>query len=176
MMGKTVIDIVFIVIIAIFTLRCAVRGFISELMSMAALVFGLLAAMFFFRRGGIFVRERFLPDTETLSDIIAFAALFLIVFIVIKILEKMMKDIIKGIHLGGVDSFLGFFFGLAEGIIIVCLLLFLICIQPVADPASILEDSFFAELLVPFIFGNKAGITEIFVRLREVTTGGFIIV
>jgi membrane protein required for colicin V production len=156
MMGIAVVDIVFLGIIAIFTLRCAIRGAVSEVMSIAALVFGLLAAIFFYKKAAFIVRERFMPDIKALPEIISFIALFLIVFGVIKILEVMLKGIIEGIKLKGPDHFLGFILGFAEGLVVVCLLLFVINIQPFVHPAYVLDGSFFAELLLPFILGNKS--------------------
>ena len=171
-MNIAAVDILFIVIIAIFTLRCAVRGFVSEVMSVAAMVLGLLSAIFFFRKGALIIRGRFMPEMETLPKIIAFAALFLIVFVAVKILGKMLKEILQGVKLDGLDRFLGFIVGLAEGVIVVCLLLFLINVQPFADPAQILERSFFAEMLMPFIIeNNKSVITESIVLLREAPGG-----
>jgi membrane protein required for colicin V production len=154
-MDIAVIDVVFLGIIAIFAIRCAIRGLVSELMSMAALVFGILSAIFFFRKAAEIVRGRFMPDIKTLPEIISFIAIFIIVFVVIKFLESILKEIIAGIHLSGPDRFLGFILGLAEGVIIVCLLLFLINIQFFVDSSLILEKSFFADLLMPFIIGEK---------------------
>jgi membrane protein required for colicin V production len=154
-MGLAIIDIVFLVIIAIFAFRCALKGIVSELMSMAALVLGLLAAVFFFRKTAELIRGRFIPDVKILPEIVAFALVFFIVFAVIKILETILKEIIEGIKLNGPDRFFGFILGLAEGLVIVCLLLFLITVQPFVESELILEGSFFAELLMPFIIGTK---------------------
>jgi membrane protein required for colicin V production len=164
-MGMASIDVVFMVIIAISALRCAVRGFISELLSVAALIFGLLAALLFFRQGAVLVRAWFLPDARIIPEIIAFIAFFLIVYITVKIIEMTLKSIIEGIKLGGLDRLLGFVLGFVEGLIIVCLLLFLISIQPFFKADSMLEDSFFAKILLPVIVGEKEKITEAFVRL-----------
>jgi membrane protein required for colicin V production len=79
------------------------------------------------------------------------------VFILIKILELMLKEIVEGIKLGGADRFLGIIFGLAEGIIAVSLILFVMKIQPLFDPAPILNKSVFAEILLPFITSEKHG-------------------
>ena len=155
-MGIAIVDIVFLGVIAVFTLRCMVRGAVSEILSMAALVFGLLAAIFFYKTAALIVRERFMPDIKVLPEILSFIALFLIVFAVIKILEAMLKGIVEGIKLKGPDHFLGFILGLAEGVVVVCLLLFIICIQPFVNPENILSGSFFAELLLPFIMGYQS--------------------
>ena len=160
-----VIDIIFIGIIAISALRCAARGFISELLSMAAVVFGLLAAILFLKAGALFVREQFMPEMKVIPEIIAFAVIFLVTFTVIKILEIMLKHIIEGIRLGGMDRLLGFLFGIAEGIIIVCLFIFLIGIQPFFDPGLVLQKSFIAEIILPLIMGTKEEVPQTLVRI-----------
>ena len=154
-MGLAVIDIIFLVIIAIFALRCALRGIVGEIMSMAALILGILAAIFFFRKTAELIRGKFIPDVKALPEIVAFIAVFIIVFAVIKILEIILKDIIERIKLGGPDRFLGFFLGIAEGLIIVCLILFLITVQPFVEPDLILSGSLFAEKLMPYIIGTR---------------------
>jgi membrane protein required for colicin V production len=120
---------------------------------MAAVVLGLIASIYFYKTGGAFITEKYMPNHEAIANIIAFIALFLIVFIVIKILAIMLKSIVEGIRLGGVDRFLGIIFGLAEGFVVVSLVLFVLQIQPLFDPDPILSDSFFAGLLLPFISG-----------------------
>jgi membrane protein required for colicin V production len=172
-MGLAAIDIVFLVFIAISALRCALRGIVSELMSMAALVLGLLAAIFTFRKTAELIRGRFVPDVKALPEIISFVAVFLIVFAVIKICETILKDIIERIQLGGADRFFGFFLGVAEGLVVVCLLLFLISIQPFFNPAVILEGSLLADLLMPFIIGTRKELMESIVRFNEAAAGGF---
>lgn len=169
-MGMPVIDIIFMVIIAISALRCAAHGFISEVLSMAALILGILSSILFFRQGAVFVRAQFMPEVQVVPELIAFAAIFLIVFIAIKIIEMTLRSIIEGVRLGGLDRLLGFFFGLVEGIVIVCLLLFLISIQPLFDPKQIIEESFFAKILMPLIFGNAKEIIESII-LPEVPEG-----
>jgi membrane protein required for colicin V production len=155
MKGIAVIDIIFAVLTIIFVIRCALRGFIGEVMSMASVVLGLLASFFFYKNGGAYIREKFMPETKLIPDILAFIALFLIVFVIIKILESMLKEIIEGVKLGGADRFLGVIFGLAEGIIVVCLIIFVLTIQPLFNSEPILDNSIFADILLPFITGGE---------------------
>jgi membrane protein required for colicin V production len=165
-MGLAGIDVVFMVIIAVSALRCAARGFISEILSMAALIFGMLAALLFFRGGALFIREWFMPDVKIVPEIIAFVALFLAVYIIVKIVEITLKNIIEGIRLGSLDHLLGFFVGCVEGIVVVCLILFLINIQPFVDSNAVLERSILAKILLPLIIGDKKVIMESVVRLE----------
>ena len=154
-MNFTVIDFIFVALVLIFIIRCYLKGFISELFSMAAIVLGLLASLYFYKNGGEFLRNKFMPEMKTIPEILAFIALFLIVFLVIKLLEIMLKGIINEIKLGGADRFLGIIFGFAEGLAVVSLILFVLRIQPLFDPSSILSDSFFAGLLLPLITGAE---------------------
>jgi membrane protein required for colicin V production len=122
---------------------------------MAAIILGILASLFFYKNGGEFLRARFWPGMKIIPEIIAFMALFLIVFIVVKLLEMMLKGIINGVRLTGADRFLGIIFGLAEGIAVISLVIFVLKIQPLFDPSSILSESFFASLLLPLITGQE---------------------
>ena len=159
-MKLAAIDVIFIVLIVLFVIRCFLRGFIHEFFSIAAVVLGLIASLYFYKNGGAFIREKFMPDIKTIPEIAAFIVLFAVVFLVMKILEILLKDIIEGIKLGGADRFLGIIFGFVEGLVVVSLVLFIIRIQPLFDPGSLLSESFFAGAILPLIaeMGNSAGV------------------
>jgi membrane protein required for colicin V production len=148
-MIMAVIDIAFGALIAILVIRCGLRGLIKELMSVASVALGLLAAVSFYRQGGAFVRTKILSDIAVLPELIAFVLLLAIVFFAIKILEHILQDIIFRIHVGGLDHALGLVFGLLEGLILARLLLLLIDIQPLFNAESLLEHSIFAKYLGP---------------------------
>jgi membrane protein required for colicin V production len=150
-MGMAVIDIVFLGLIAILIIRSGLRGFIKEVMSMASVALGLLAAVLFYRRGAAFVRTKILEDVAVLPELIAFAALLAIVFFAIKILEHILRDIVSRINMGGLDHALGLVVGLLEGLVLVRLLLFVIDIQPLFSAESLLENSAIAKLLDPLM-------------------------
>jgi membrane protein required for colicin V production len=149
-MSFSALDIAFAALILLLSLRSFLRGFITELMSMASAALGLLAAFLFHKPGADFVAEKWFPDSPVLSDIIAVIALFIIVFAAVKILEIILNDIISAVDLGGIDRFLGFVFGIAEGALLVTLLVWLISIQPLFDPEPLLETSVIARILRPW--------------------------
>ncbi|MDR2631432.1 MAG: CvpA family protein [Spirochaetaceae bacterium] len=151
MMGLEPIDIIFIALVLILVIRCALRGFIEEVLSMASVVAGALSAVFFYKKGGVFIRERYLENVGIIPEILAFAILFLIPFVGIRIVGHIIKDIIAKVNLGGFDRFLGILFGLLEGITLIALVLFVIDIQPLFDKNLLLEKSFFARFLLPVI-------------------------
>jgi membrane protein required for colicin V production len=135
--------------------RCYLKGFVSELLSMAGIVRGVLAALFFHKNGGAFLRKQFWPELEVIPEIAAFVILFIIVFLLIKLFEKMLVDIIDKVSLTNADSYLGLIFGLAEGIAVVALILFVLKIQPLFESGAMLQNSFFAEILLPLINGRE---------------------
>jgi len=149
------IDYVFVGLITLLMIRCYLRGFISELLSMAALVLGLLTALFFHKNGGAYLRERFWHDLNVIPEIVAFVGLFVIVFLVVKIIEKILTNIINTVSLTTIDSILGLILGLIEGITIVSLFVFILKIQPLFDASELLQNSFFARLLLPIIVGKE---------------------
>jgi membrane protein required for colicin V production len=155
-MNFPVVDIVFGVLVLILVVRCALRGFIEEFMSMAAFVLGLLVAVLLFKPGAEFIRDRW--GDKYFPELLSFVVLFAIGFIVVKILERILKDIVERIHLTGLDRGLGVLLGLVEGLLVVALVLFVLNIQPLFDAAPLLESSLFSRYLMPFVSlaGNTA--------------------
>jgi membrane protein required for colicin V production len=144
-----IIDIIFLVLVVIFIIRCGLRGLIKEVMSMAAVALGLFAAVSFYRPGAAFVRTKILADVAALPELIAFVSILAIVFFTIKILEHIIHDIIARINVGGLDHALGLVFGLLEGLVVVRLIIFVLDIQPLFNAESLLEHSIFARILDP---------------------------
>jgi len=153
----SIIDVVFVGLIGLFIIRCYLKGFVSEFLSLAGIVLGLLAALFLYKNGGEFIRNKFLPDMDIVPEVLAFIIIFVLIFIIVKVLEKMLIDIIDTVSLTKADGYIGIIFGLAEGIAVISLLLFLLRLQPLFDPDPLLSDSFFARILLPFITGKETG-------------------
>jgi len=152
----SIIDIVFIALIGLFMIRCYLKGIVSELLSVAGIVLGLLASLFLYKNGGEFLKKQFMPEINIIPDIAAFIIIFIIVFIIVKILEKMLINVIDAVSLTNADSYAGILFGLAEGIAVVSLILFILKVQPIFNMSGLLSDSFFARLLLPFITGKES--------------------
>jgi len=152
----SVLDVVFVSLIGLLMIRAYLKGFVAEILSMAAIVFGFYAAVFFYKNGAAFLRSEFWPDLQAIPEIVSFVALFLIVLIIAKILARMLTNIINSVSLTGANSFLGLVFGFFEGIILVSLIIIALNItKPFIDTSEFLKDSFFARLLSPLIFGRE---------------------
>jgi membrane protein required for colicin V production len=149
------IDIIFIFLAFLLVVRCALRGFVAELMPIAAVVLGLLASLYMYRNGGVFLREKFFPNLKTIPEILSFVAIFVIIFSSIKFLEHIIKDIIQRMGLDGGDRFLGFLFGFVEGLVLTSLVIWIFTVQPLFDAKPLLQRSIFAEHIIPIISGNR---------------------
>jgi len=145
------IDVIFLILIVLMLIHGYVKGFVEELFSWASLVLSILAAVFFYAPGAAFIRTKTMENVKFIPEILAFIAIFIIVMVLIKLLERVLKEIILGTHLGGVDKVLGAVFGLVEGFALVAIILFILSKQPLFNAKTILEDSIFAQFLLPFI-------------------------
>ncbi|MDR2519381.1 MAG: CvpA family protein [Spirochaetaceae bacterium] len=150
-MTVSAIDIIFLILILLSMVRCALRGFIKEFLSMTSLICGVLAAIFFYKKGAAFLRERFFANIRIIPEVLAFSLLFFAAFLAVKIVELMLKDVVDMIDLGGVDRFIGILLGFLEGLVVVLAALFVITVQPVFELEPVLRESVFAQLLVPLI-------------------------
>jgi membrane protein required for colicin V production len=99
-------DIVLIIIIIILTIRCVVRGFVEEFLSMAALIFGIAGAVFLSGPIGSMIEKYF--QLSMWSPVIAFLSCFLIIYLIIKILEGFLHSLFDKLNLEKLDRALGF--------------------------------------------------------------------
>jgi len=142
MTGIATIDIIFIIIIIIAAIRCAFRGFVTEILSVAAIILGILGAVFLSGLVAGYIDEYF--GLAKWSNIVAFLILFLVIYIIVKAIERGFDRFLERVHLEKLDKSLGLFLGLFEGIIIVGLIIFIMLIQPVFDVQRVLYESWFA--------------------------------
>lgn len=144
------LDIVYIVLAGLLVLRGFLKGFTGEFFSIASVALSVIAAVFLYKPGAGFIRSRYL-QVELFPEILAFLIIFGAVFVIGKIIEHIVNDIIKRLNLDALDKVLGIFLGLAESFVLIVISLFLLTIQPLFDPAPLLEQSLFARLLLPYM-------------------------
>ena len=148
------IDLIFLILIILMLIRGYLRGFIEEVFSWAASVLAIWVAVLLYPAGAAFIRSKVMQDVRYVPEILAFVAIFFVVTIFLKLVEKILKDVVMGANLGWADKILGLLFGLVEGLTLTALILFILSIQPLVDPEKIekiLENSIFAEILLPLI-------------------------
>ena len=145
------IDIIFFLLIVLMIVHGYIKGFVGELFSWAPILMAIYVAFFLCPQGAAYIRSHTMENVRVVPEILAFVAIFLIIMIFVKVLEHILKDVVSGAKLGAVDRFLGAIFGLAEGIALTALILFVFSVQPLFDASMVIGDSNFAEFLLPII-------------------------
>lgn len=145
-----ILDIIFIVILAIAILRCFFRGFIDEIMAALSIFLPLLVAIIMYKPvSQWFSLHKYF--SEILAFAIAFGGLFILMFIVVKFLHSSIEAIIDNLELETADKILGAILGIGEGVIIIAIILIVLRYQTVFKIEALLENSFIARLLLPII-------------------------
>lgn len=149
-MSLAFIDIFFLLIIILFSILVAIKGFIAEFFGKAAFGLALIFAILFFDNLSPVVAS-FMP-VPVVPSIIAFVIIFSFVFIILKIIQVVTKKLLfSGAVMGSLDRSLGFLLGLVEGTVVCALICVLIQIQPFIDLSNLLGNSLFFAILQPLI-------------------------
>jgi membrane protein required for colicin V production len=116
-MPITLLDIILIGVMLISALLAMIRGFIREILSIAAWVIAALVTLYSF--------SKLLPVAKTYfnNDIVAYAIVlggtFLGTLLVVSVITVRFSDMVLDSRIGALDRTMGFLFGLARGLIIV---------------------------------------------------------
>ena len=148
----TLLDVLLIVVIALFVVRGFFRGFLLELFDVVSLVAGYLAARFFGPPVG-----DWLADVTALSrwwaGVIAAIVLFLMIAALVRLLAHFLRKVIRAIKLGGLDRGLGSFLGAAKALLIILALFFLAILSPWSK--SVVEYSMEGVISRYIVFGSQ---------------------
>lgn len=116
------IDIIFLIVIAIFAIMSAMQGFMSGLLSLLTLIISALIS-YYYAYILINVTQKFIP-WPTLNNFIGYAIVFLISYF---ILSKLAKLFHKHIVLNkALDLFLGAILGAIKGFLLVAVIIILL--------------------------------------------------
>jgi membrane protein required for colicin V production len=160
------LDWIFIVVLVLLGIRCMVKGFVAEVLSVAALLVGLLAALVFYKTAAeLFVSWGLAAHPASLPGVLGFAAVFLVGYIVMKLVERLITEGIEAAELGSVDRALGLVLGLAEGLLLISLALVVMSVlepafKTIPGYAKLLEGSAFARFILPIVGPEVAKATQ----------------
>lgn len=143
------LDYLFGAIIVIASLRCVFRGFVAEIIAVAAVGGGILAGLLFSAPGADIIARGM--GESPWNRLIAFLVIFLGVYLLLKIFEGLIYRLLDSLQLENLDRALGFFLGLTEGILISIILIYLLSVQPFVDASRLLDESIFSRTLLFFL-------------------------
>ncbi|WP_254435848.1 CvpA family protein [Ruegeria arenilitoris] len=155
MEGFTIIDGVVALIIVVSGLLAYSRGFLREVLAIAGWVAAAILAFIFAPKAVPLVKEipvvgDFLRDSCELSVITGFAAVFAIALIVVSIFTPLFSSIVQRSAIGGLDQALGFFFGIARGILLVAIAFFVYDTVMTGQSYTIVDESRSAKVFEQF--------------------------
>ena len=125
------IDYVIFAIIALSAIIGLFRGFVREALSLVAWGAAIWVALTFAPLAASYL-EPYL-ETPSLRHIAAFAGLFLVTLIAGAIINYLVSLLVTKSGIGGTDRFLGLFFGIARGGLVVAILVLLAGLTPLPE-------------------------------------------
>ena len=100
------VDIVLLILAFIGAYSGYKQGFLMELISLAAILLGVLGGFKLMGEGMIFLQEQFNADKSTLPYL-SFVLIFVVIVVLVRLLGKLVKDSIDKTFLGSVDQSMG---------------------------------------------------------------------
>ena len=116
-MPITLLDIIVLAVMLLSGLLAMIRGFMREILSIAAWVAAALTTLWAFPRLLPMAKTYF--NNDTIAAIVVVAGVFLGTLIVATIITSKISDMVLDSRIGALDRTLGFLFGLARGLLIV---------------------------------------------------------
>ena len=116
-MPITLLDIILLVVMLVSGLLAMIRGFMREILSIAAWVAAALVTLYSFSRVTPIAQQYISNDIA--AKAVAIGAVFLGTLLIVSVLTVRLSDFILDSRVGALDRTLGFLFGLGRGLLIV---------------------------------------------------------
>src|ERR1700719_2514247 len=116
-MPITILDLVLLAVMLISGLLAMVRGFMREILSIAAWGAAALVTLYSFSK--LLPTAKTYFNNDTIASVVVVAGVFVGTLIVVSIVTVRISDMILDSRIGALDRTLGFLFGLARGLLIV---------------------------------------------------------
>jgi len=116
-MPITILDLVLLSVMLISGLLAMVRGFMREILSIAAWGAAALVTLYSFSK--LLPTAKAYFNSDTIASIVVIAGVFVGTLIVVSVITVRISDMILDSRIGALDRTLGFLFGLARGLLIV---------------------------------------------------------
>lgn len=150
------LDIIILLPLLIGLVRGLMKGLITEIIAIAAVVFGFFGAKLWGQAFSAWIITQF-TWPQAVCDAVAYALLFLGITLVLNIIARIISRILKAINLGWMNRLLGGVFGAAKWALVVLALVF--CVNKLDTQFHFLqEDLKSSSLLYPYAvkYADKA--------------------
>ena len=115
-MPLTLLDIGLLVVMLISGILAMVRGFMREILSIAAWPIAAGVTLYGYARAESYIRDY--VSNDLLAKGIAIGGLFLLTLLIVSLFTIKISDLVLDSRVGALDRSLGFLFGLARGLVI----------------------------------------------------------
>lgn len=116
-MPITILDLVLLAVMLISGLLALVRGFMREILSIAAWGAAALTTLYAYQK--LLPTAKTYFNNDTVATAVTIAGVFIGTLIIVSIITVRISDMILDSRIGALDRTLGFLFGLARGLLIV---------------------------------------------------------
>ncbi len=118
-------DLALIIILAWTAIRGYMKGFISSIATLAALLLGIWGASTLFASFGDFIKRGFSLNTQY-HHLIAFSILFILIIVLVLLTGKLVEKLVDNLSLGIVNRIAGAIFGVLKTLFFISILLVLL--------------------------------------------------
>lgn len=132
------IDVLILLPVLICLIRGLMRGFVSEVIALAVVVFGALGARLVAPPFSGAIQDAFAWPAGT-CDVIAYVLIFLTVAMILSLLARNMTRFLNAIHLGWANKLLGGVFGAGKACMIILIVVFIM--ERTNDEYHYLDDA-----------------------------------
>ena len=132
------LDVILIVVIAFSSVYGLFKGLVKEVISLLAVIIGLIGASRFYEGASPLLKD--LGLGEQVAKILSFFVLFIVIFIALILIGKLMHKLIHAIFLGWLNRLGGIGFGFIRGIIVSGIIIMILTII-LSEKAPILSES-----------------------------------
>jgi membrane protein required for colicin V production len=137
------LDWTFAAIVALSVIAAVIKGFVRELISLASLVMAAVVAAVAYPRAALWFED--LTKSHEIALGLGFLVLFLGTLLLGSVVSLLVRKLIKTAGLEWFDRFLGAIFGLVLGVVVDCVLLFVL-VAFALKPAAVQQSS-----LAPYV-------------------------
>jgi membrane protein required for colicin V production len=116
-MPITILDLVLLTVMLVSGLLAMVRGFMREILSIAA--WGAAALVTLYSYSKLLPTAKTYFNSDTVASVAVVAGVFVGTLIIVSVITVRISDMILDSRIGALDRTLGFLFGLARGLLIV---------------------------------------------------------